>query len=322
MEKFQYISVNNILAKFHRDFRGLDVNESDAIEWAGEALGFMKIASAQKEFVCFAEVKNHEVQLPTGLHYVIQVARNTTFVPEKPVTANELICNLDEETEEETTTNVPVVLDCQGKIVGDYDVAYYRPFFNLQYEYTGWRNSTYCQEEYEPVRLANHSFFNSLVCQDPQDAAVYRNNNMYEEYTLIEGNTLRFSFKEGFVAIAYLGQKIDNEGYPMIPDDEYARNAITYYLTWKFKQRECFMHREGACQLSDRAEAQWNKYIKRFKNKAKMPHGLDQYQNLAESSRYLIPRHNRFYGFFGNLGKMEDRRFNHPNRNHNLYIGN
>jgi hypothetical protein len=99
----------------------------------------------------------------------------------------------------------------------------------------------------------------------------------------------------------------------MIPEDESAKAAITYYLGWKTQERECWNHREGSCQLAEKAEQRWLKYIKQFTNKGKMPWGTDEYEDLMEQSNYLLPRNKRYYGFFGKLGKAEDRIFNDPN---------
>ena len=79
MQKYQYIPLDSILAKFGRDFRGLDVNEIDAIEWIAEALGFIKNVSTSEHKVFFLEVKNYHVDLPIGLHYITQIARNNQW---------------------------------------------------------------------------------------------------------------------------------------------------------------------------------------------------------------------------------------------------
>ena len=327
MQKFGYVSTGNILAKYHRDFRGLDIHESDAVEWIGESLGFMKIASAQEEAIAFLEVKNNEAILPNGLHYIIGVARDNKWTKEEPTTCasdiSDALCTTDDTCEDCDCADSTVIVDCHGRRVDGEEFTYYRPYFDLQGEYYGWCNSRYYQENYSPVRLANHSFFNSLVCQNPSESDIYRKGTIHEEYTIIANSVLRFSFKEGFVAVAYLRQKVDETtGYPMIPDNEYARSAVTYYMAWKTKQRECYMHREGACQLAKDAKADWESYVKKFKNYAKMPTGVDQHQNLMEQSRYLIPRLSRYYGFFGKLGRAENRPFNDPRSRLNIYIGN
>lgn len=315
MEKFQYIPLGNLLAKYHRDFRGLDINESDGMAWIGEALGFMKIASASEEAVAYVEVKNYQCDMPANLHYLIQIARDnywtsTTETNDSPSTI--ITAYESPPTSDCATCGDYIAVDCFGIPIGDEEQTYYMPYFDLQGEYYAWRNTEYYRTRYTPVVLGNHTFFSSLVCREVDDAIYDNQVNLMDEYT-IAGNQLRFSFQEGFVAIAYLRQRMDADtGYPLVPDDEYARAAITYYMTWKIKQRECYSHRQGACELADRAEIKWMSYIKKFKNKAKMPVGVDQHQNLSQQSRYLIPRMNRYYGFFGNLGRPEQRPFNNP----------
>ena len=78
--KFSYTSMKTILSKFNRDLRGNDISESDIIEWAGEALGFMKIVEIQEEALAFIEVKNYQAELPDGFQYIIQIARNNKYV--------------------------------------------------------------------------------------------------------------------------------------------------------------------------------------------------------------------------------------------------
>ncbi len=312
-DRFQYVTVDTILSKYLRDFRGVELNEDEAIEWIGEALGFMQMASASEEAIAFLEVKNFQAVLPNGLHYIIQVAKNNAWSPTAVESCSPQI--IVEDITPVPTTGSIVVTDCCGDCINDQDIGVYRPYFDLQYEYLGWVHSKAFRTKFTPVRLANHTFFNTLVCETEQDAGLYSKNtaSVTDEYTIV-GDQLRFSFQEGHVALAYLRQRVDPEtGYPMIPDDESAKAAITYYLGWKTKEREGWNHREGAMQIAQIAEQRWLKYIKQFKNKAKMPWGTDEYEDLMEGSNYLLPRRKRYYGFFGKLGQAEDRIFNDPN---------
>jgi len=287
MQKFQFVTIDTILAKYFRDFRGLDINTDDAIEWVGEALGFMKIVSASEEAVAFIEVKDYQATIPEGLHYIMQIARKTSWVDQ------DTSCN---------PTSMHSNLHVTQKIVGDTTEAIpeYTPYFNFPFKNLSWNNSSYTKKEFSNVRLADASFFNSLVCKIPALENLYTATS--DEYTIVQDN-LRFNFKQGFVAVSYVRQMIDcDTGYPMVPDDESAKSAITYYLGWKFKERECWNHREGSCQLAEKAESKWLKYVKQFGNKAKMPQGIDQYQNLLEASFNIVPNHRKYYGFFGKGG--------------------
>jgi len=311
-QRYQYVSIDTIIAKYLRDFKGLDFNEDEIIEWAGEACGYMKLASSSEEAIAFVEVSNYQIPIPTGLHYIIQIAKHNAWTPSNKIscTPDLLVKSPSDADSSPTESCCGPLVDCHGEIIGDKEIAYYRPYFDLQYEYLGWCQSKIYQQGFTPVRLSNNVFFNTLVCRENEEAKPYKEQE--PEYTIV-GDEIRFSFKEGFVALAYLRQRVDpTTGYPLIPDDEYAKSAITYYITWKVKQREAFNHREGAAALAKEAENQWNSYIKKFKNKTKMPFGVDDYEDLMQQQNYILPRNKRYYGFFGHLGKMEDRIFNDP----------
>ena len=151
MQKYQFTSVDTILAKYIRDFRGVGILESDAIEWIGEALGFAKMPGVLKECVAFIEVKNHRAQLPHGYHYLIQIARSTRWTPQSkeqyalPAIAEAIQtdCDLPECRQgcDFGWLKSAVPVDCQGNLIGDYEIAHYRPFADLQYWYFGWNLS-------------------------------------------------------------------------------------------------------------------------------------------------------------------------------------
>lgn len=320
--KFQYTTLDRIISKLYRDLGLEEISETDIIEWSGEALEAIGAISLYEEAVAFSEVSGHQTDLPNGLHSIIQIARNNEFNKEKenlcPAdiltdgATEDLECNTKKgcSTAPEGLSDYPVPLDCNGSPITDYEVAYYRPYFDLQYEYYGWSNSRVCQEKYTPVRLANHSFFNSIVCEE--DPELY--HSCIDEYTIVD-NKLRFSFKEGSVAIAYYRQKIDPEtGYPMIPDDISVTTAITYYITWKYMARMWYMGREGYGDKMQVAQQQWHWYCGQAGNKMMQLFGEDEHQNFLDDRHQMIPRHNRYYGFFGKLGRPEYKGWTDPNK--------
>lgn len=312
MSDYRFISINTVLAKYYRDARGNDLNETDLIEWAGEALDFMKIPTASEEALAFLKVKDHHAPLPNNLHYIIQIARDMDEELNQCLAPSDVLLNSDIE------DTIPIVRDCDGNVIESYSIASTTPYFDIKYNYEGWANNGFFRRRFVPVRLANHTLFNTLVCSGIEEDHTRQTGE--DEYTIV-GDAIRFSFKEGFVAVPYIRQKLDEKGMPMIPDNGYAKAAINYYIIWKMKERECWNHREGSCQLAEKAQMLWNDYIKKFKNHAKMPKGVDQHQNLMEGSRYLIPRLKRYYGFFGKLGTKENRPFNEPRDNYRSSYG-
>lgn len=304
-QKTQYTSMETIFSKFYRDLRGTDISESDLVEWTAEALGFMKIAEIQEEALAFIEVKDYVAEIPCGFQAVIQIARNNRWNPyskeESSICPSDLV---DDGSMDEPGATDHAFVDCNGNIIGAEDYAYYRPYFDLQYEYYGWTNSNLYKDRFTPVRLANHSFMGSLVARE-SNRDIY--TNVEDEYTIAGGFPnihIRTSFKEGEIALAYLRSVTDLEtGYPVIPDEIEFITAITYYIKWKMAERLRWSGREGFNLEAQDAEQKWMKYMRMALNKMKMPKGIDQHQNMLEQTFYLIPNHRKYYGFFGKIDR-------------------
>lgn len=325
MSRFEYTTIDRVISKFYRDTKDTSITELDLIEWIGEAMGHLRVAELDQQSIAFIEVKNYEAELPKGFKMVLQIARNNSWTSSNENTSNlspqETLEQLLEGTvpyEEHpllqhpiNQLGYPIPLDADGLPITDYDVAYYRPYYDLQWEYSPWVSSQYYKQNYTPVRLADNTFFNSVVCRE-KDIPY---NSCPDEYTIVgtEYRKLRFSFKEGYIALAYLKNAIDSQtGYPLIPDDESFLSAITYYIKWKIAEYHQWNGRRGFDSIVEVSHRNWNHYCKQSRNKAKMPQTLDDYQDLLEQSHYMIPRHNRYYGFFGNLNSPESRKFNDP----------
>jgi hypothetical protein len=315
--KTGYISVDTIFAKVLRDLRGsTTIPENDVIEWIGEALGFLRVANVDEEAVCFLEVSNHRAQLPSGLKVIIQIARNNGWTPETtPISIIQNLIDACEDCEPCAETGIPFEAD--GSLPDDSNIAYYRPYFDLKYEYEGWTNSSYYRQNYTPVRLSNNTFFKSIVAQetDPRILDSYRKDKQ-DEYTILgayPNNELLFSFRDGGVAVSYVRAMVDDAtGYPLIPDEQSVITAISYYIKWKIAERNRWNGIDGANLEAQEAERQWLKYIRQAINRFKMPNTIDEYQDMMEQSLYLIPRTRLYSGFFGNLGREEYRGFNNP----------
>lgn len=328
MKKF--ISIDRVLSKINRDIGLDDISEEQIIEWSGEALEMINSIPLQEQAVAFLEIKNHKAELPLGLHKIIQVAKNNKWEKQEekicpinivldcPV-GEEMDCNIQfneeniREEESKCCVNVdkdlcnnPVITDCNGKLIGDYDIAYYRPYFDMQYWYKDWRCSKIFKRDFTPIRLANHTFFESLVYEEDESLYSKSRSSIEEEYT-IQDNYIKTSFKEGGIAISFTRQKIDTEtGYPMILDDISVIQALTYYITWKYMQKMWFLGREGYNDKMQYAEKQWTWYCKQAKVKSIIPKGVDGYQNLFDNKYTWIPNTKHYYNFFGKLGRSQE----------------
>lgn len=311
MANLQFTTIDRILVRIQKYIKDTGISENDIIEWAGEALEFLKTVEIQEQAVKFLKVENYEADVPMGFQMVLQVAKYN-----KDAKEIENDCSKKEIQEEDVDLKCP---DCCGKtglidfLFSDWSNSY-RPYFDMQWQYIDWTVSKYYKENFTPIRLSNHALFNSIVCKEK---AFEKDCYGEHEYTIVGlvDKKLRFSFKEGYVALAYVKNAIDREtGLPLIPDHEQHLAAIQYYLLWKIAELLDWKGREGYAQKANTNMQLWLKYVKQAKNFAKMPKTIDQFQNLLESTHHLIPRHKRYYKYFGNLGRAEDRRFSNPNR--------
>lgn len=348
MKILNYTSLDAVFVRLSRmGFN--DVSEKDVIENSGDALQAIGAIGQYQQAVCFAEVKNHQLAVPNGCHSIIQIARNTCFT-ENP---NLAICPLTAQNECRNPTQDPfttakqllpypylppgsvvtttelsnpdpaqgVLLDCNGQPIQVNELAYYRPYFDLQWEYLPFTNSLLYRQCFRPVRLTEHTMFNSIVCEEKDRARIYEHSHdEYNIYGGLKGN-LRFSFKFGQVAIAYNRPAIEEEtGYPLIPDDISYISAAVYYNIMKFSEREFYAGRQGAKDRMETAAEQWDHYCGQAAANTMMISGEDEHQNFLNQRSYLLPRPNQYSSFFGRLNAPEDRKYNNPNRLHSNYF--
>lgn len=301
MNQYQYTTVDRILSRVNRDLRGVELNETDLIEWAGEALEYLNVPQIQTQYLAILPVENYQAVLPTGFQSVLQVARyHDDYIKEDEI--KKCISELSPEEE----------LDSPQKTIIRENPCNpcpecYKPYFDMQWQYTDWRRTNSYHTHFTPVRLANHTLFNSLVCKEKDYQELY--SSCKDEYTIIgtEEKIIRLSFKEGVIAFAYLGSATDNEtGYPLIPDDIYFTTAVVYYIKWKIAERLDYSGREGYTRLADKSHQHWVQHQVKAKNNAKMPKTIDEYQNLLEQSHNLVPNHRKYYNYFGNLGRTQN----------------
>lgn len=330
-----------------------DTNEKDIVEWSGQALELIGVINQYEDAVCFIDVKNHRASFPNGLHSIRQIARNGCHKPEiqrTAVTAQDILrqykeqttlpnyslgndpgctyCGISNDPSQYGYTNqglipgninttafdfntyVPIPIDCFGEPIDEMSLAYYRPYFDLQYEYSPWTNSSIYQACFSPVHLATNSFFDTV---DNEVDGRIDHNGLRDEYSIVNKDTFKFSFKEGQIALAYTRAKLDEEtGWPMMPDNASFLNACTYFNIWKMMEKEFYANRDGAEKRMDKAEQQWIWYCGQAGSDALMLKGEDEHQNFMDGRNQMIPKLNRYSDFFGKLGSPENRKFNNP----------
>ena len=289
----EFTSINRVISKNLRDI-GAEINESDILEWIGEALEFMRVPSLQEEAIMFSEVSGHHTNVPKHFQKVLQIALYKDWQRKVDPTCECIIKDLKKEKD---CGCDKVVNDCgePEPVTPDY-----KPHFDLKWEYQPFIQSDLFLRKMIPVRLAQSTFFRTVVCEDDEFVA----HGNVPLYTIVGGvgseQKLRFSFKDGYIAMAYYRNALDNDGYPMIPDDIHVITAIEYYIQWKEAERMAWAGREGFQSLAQQKYQMWMKYCNQAICSANMPKSLDEWQNLMDNSIHLIPNLNKYNHFFGN----------------------
>lgn len=76
-----------------------------------------------------------------------------------------------------------------------------------------------------PLTYSTNTFQGSTNCIDE--------NNCPTEFTYtIQSGVIKTSFKDGYVQVAYQSLPVDEEGYPLIPDNEKVILAIEYFIRY------------------------------------------------------------------------------------------
>lgn len=316
---FSYTSIDRIFTQVNR-MKPEGFNEIDIITWTGEALEFMGVTKLYEEAVTYLAVENFQTTLPAWTHNIIQIVRDLDYMkPVDPLSICDIVKREDEEssstpTPEETCCNPnlgncyypaegdghPVLINQLGEPLTEFDLAFYRPYFS--WDYVSMRN------RFSPVRLTTNHFFDSLVCKFQEESEDTLYQSCDDEYKVVTGNLLRFSFQEGGIVLSYLKTRLDENGYPMIPDDVSIITAIMSYIRKQYAQDDFDSYRQGSESRLSKAESDWQWYCKQSTNNLKIPSSIDEWENLLQQRDYLIPR-KQYFGFFGHLGKTEQRNY-------------
>lgn len=120
----------------------------------------------------------------------------------------------------------------------------------------------------------------------------------------IEGRLLRTSFPVGRIEIAYQARRVDEDGWPMIPDTQEYREAIFRYIVYKLYYGD-FIRGKLHPSVYEKLEQDWWRKCRQCRADANMP-DLDTLQNLATSYLSLKPNLTQYNTFFRNLGNHRD----------------
>tara|TARA_R110000787_G_scaffold153516_6_gene267459 strand:+ start:1920 stop:2675 length:756 start_codon:yes stop_codon:yes gene_type:complete len=121
----------------------------------------------------------------------------------------------------------------------------------------------------------------------------------------VNDNFIVTSFNSGCLLLAFRGIKIDDEGFPMVPDNVSYKKALKSYITMMIDR---IGWRKGALpeNLYRDSQRDWEWYVKQARGSANMPN-LDMMENIKTQWVKLKPNMNSASTFYTDLGNPERR---------------
>ena len=296
---YKFVSVKRVIAKVFTD---LDLKEgdhrvTDMIEWAGEAvkkIGAFPVLSTKitgKGGRPLLEITNYQARLPVDLTSINQVAYSTTLTgPFYPMTyaAGSFDAGVP-------NTSIP-------SAEGETDVVRDRPIIDLAMSLYG---DTYVEaldriNTYPNIREQ----LSALLYNVTFPASSRDTTTLSDPYTyVLVGDYIKTNLRTGYLMISYQAVPVDDDGYPMIPDDESFEEAIYWYINMKLTYPEWKLGRVRDAVYYD-AKSSWNFYRKQAYASALMPN-VDQLESIKNAWLRLVPEIDEHNTFFSNLNNRQ-----------------
>ena len=290
MAIYKTISSKTIIRKIFRDLRP-DRNHwiDDAIEWIGEALEHIGSATQLSQKQCVLTIADHKVLLPTDLYYINQVAINNSV---SPVTSKEL---------DTLTTKVK---DLQAAIVAaQADDLEYSSTTSILHEINNRivvLENIYFNDanKLNALQYGASTFHKSMHC-----VGCINENISYEDTYIIDCDYIKTSFASGKICLSYMAFPIDEDCYPLVPDDISFSEAMFWYIYKKILLSKPDFKQNGIDYSF--AEQQWKYYCTQARNAANYP-DIDRYESYMNQWVRMIPNINRHDLAFEQLNTRED----------------
>jgi len=290
MSIYKTKSSKTIIRKIFRDLKpDNDDWIDDAIEWIGEALEHIGSSAQLCQKQCVLDVSDHKTLMPSDLYYINQVAINNSV---SAVDSTEL---------DKLNTRVKELQD-QIKSAQDDGIAYADTASILNeinnrivvVENVYFRN----RNQLQPLQYGASTFHKSMHCT----GCVNENTN-YEDTYIIDCDYIKTSFASGKICLSYMAFPLDEDCYPMVPDDISFSEAMFWYIYKKILLSKPDIKNNGINYTF--AEQQWKYYCTQARNAANYP-DIDKYESFMNQWVRLIPDINRHDTAFEHLNTRED----------------
>lgn len=280
-------SSQSIIRKVFRDLKPTNDNwTDDAVEWIGEALEHIGASPQLVTKNTILTVTDYKVAMPADLYYVNQVSINVG------ISSN-------------TTTELDSVL---AKIKVLNDKLAVNPNQDLNHELRDLNNQVAILSgiyfaDTNSSNLKTLSYGRPTFRKDIHSLGCDNEFSDFSESYVIENNLIKTSFKDGKLCLSYTAFPLDEDCYPLIPDDISFSEALFWYIYKKLLLSNPAVKDNGIDYTF--AEQQWKYYCTQARNAANYP-DIDRYESFMNQWVRLVPNYNRHGEFFEELNTREN----------------
>ena len=165
-----------------------------------------------------------------------------------------------------------------------------------------------------PMRYAagSYSFNNEMTKKSPQLDATDNKTipstqggpQFSGDFTYsVTGNWIKANVRDGYLLISYQAIPIDEDGYPMIPNDVSFSEALYWYINMKLSYPKWVSGQIRDAIYYD-AKSSWNFFRKQAYANAMMPNS-DQLESIKNTWLKLVPEINANKNFYSTTGQQE-----------------
>lgn len=258
---YKSVSIKEVFSRIARNTGGNIPSEyfEYFLEWIPEAMGKMKTKYRLQLVSEDVEIINHTAKLPCGFESLSAVTYNNRRLREGGDERDVLALDIPD-----SASNAWINDQLQNSIISNEDDdSTITTTFDITY-----KGET--MTKYENKESLNHW---------------YRINLGY----------IQTSFEEGCIKLHYYKYPVDEDGYPLIPDNEHYKTALYWY---------CLMMMIGAgydhkiFKYSD-CEQRWEQTAARARNSITFPN-IDRMERIKQVWTALIPPEHMYDNYFTN----------------------
>lgn len=240
--------------------------------------------------VCTVPISSHKGTLPSELKYLTQIA----YVTSSDLNTTEIeeyrrIMGLEQEDWNPATSHMTNPDGLPEKAV---NIA-----------------ASLRQLRWRPLRASSNPFLTTInqdvdLFEDTYFDPEYASSlDCDHEYSVDPSGCITTTLPEGLLLVAYLRLPQDSSGDLLIPDDEDVKDALMHFVMYRYYMRKYIISREIQDRQAREDHLDMFQVLK-IKVAGKFI-DIDTMENIKAHRDHLVPRSERYNGFFAQLNRRE-----------------